>query len=232
MLTEVFNEMYPDLHRQLDKLVRIKARKLSRWMPVEDAEQEGRMAMLRALKHYDCNKSNGSLECFVGACLDNAFRALYAKCVAQRRMPRAPVEDAGAYTLVPTPPTSLDSGGFEGFPATCVSTSQLPTPETALAEREELGAIRVTLCEIRETLTQREAAVLELMMDPPAEAEDGGRATNIGIARYMGLTKNQVDYAVLKVRRAIVEQVRAGAFSPSVTEAVARSGAKWQSDDN
>ena len=227
MLNEVFNEMYPDLHHQLDRLVRMKARKLARYMPVEDAEQEGRMAMVRALKAYDCNKANGSLECFVGACLDNAFRAVYAKCVAQRRMPRVAIQDGEGYTLRPTQPSSLDAMNAEEVFPSCV-----PSPESGVADMQESSNIRSTLCEIRETLTQREASVLTLMMDPPPEVEDGGRATNIGIARYMGLTKNQVDYAVQKVRRAILERVHAGAFSPEVTEAVARSGAKWRSVDS
>lgn len=217
------NELYPDLHSQLDKLVRMKARKLARYMPVEDAEQEGRMAMLRALKSYDINKSNGDLERYVGRCLDNAFRALYSRCVAQRRMPRVAVQTHEGYVLAPLAPASLDDHDHPS----CVM-----DPEAALGDHQECEVIHLTLCEIKSTLNQREAAVLSLMMDPPPEVESDGRATNIGIARYMGLTKNQVDYAIQKVRRVIMERVAAGAFSPAVTAAVARSGLKWASDDS
>ena len=214
-------EMYPDLHRQLDGLVRRKARKLVKWMPLDDAIQEGRIALWRALHSYDAAKSNGDLERYVGTCLDNAYRALYARSTAQRRMPRTSSQNEdGSFDQRPVRPASFDA----------LSDGDVPTvfsqdPEALVADIENTEAIRVSLSHVWGTLNEREQEVLECMVWPTDDViTDGERTPNVEIARVLGLTKNQVDYAIQKIRMAVLSEVTRGGFSPVVRDAVASTG--------
>jgi len=82
------------------------------------------------------------------------------------------------------------------------------TPEDAIYDAESLERVQSIIKQAKQQLGDREARIIDLKLDPPqelVEIDDAGRdfggIKNSSVARFLGLTKNQVDHSMWKIRK-------------------------------
>lgn len=104
---------YPAAEREMLPLIKRKSGKILAWAPYiefDDAVQEGRLALLRALMNFDSAYPDTTLKKYVSKTLDNCYKDMFYRAVAQMRMPRVPVRDMdGEWRIKSVAPYSLDT---------------------------------------------------------------------------------------------------------------------------
>lgn len=214
------NEMYRDIERRMMPMIRRKAARFRGHQDMDDAIQEARIVLFKALQSYDYNRQP-DLERFVGVCLNNAFAGQFSKDTAQRRMPRRTVNNGdGTHSLIPMPPvTFVDE--YE------VSAGGGGSPELSSLHKESEGVIGSIVDDAIKTLGEREQAVLLCFVSPPPEIdlvpEDPG--FNLAVAEYLGINKNMLDWSLHRVRQTLLKTMRQGEFEGHVGQRV--SGPDW-----
>lgn len=226
---------YPKHERDLLPVIRRKAGCITRWstyMDVDDAIQEGRITLLRCLTNYDEQKADGNLKKYVAKALDNTYADMFWRAVAQCRMPRGYVRDAdGGWAQVKAPPMSLDQmlaaadGDHSRRGHQAALDSGDPTPEDEVVAThldEEARRFRMKLLNI---LSGRDKEVFENKFNPSTALlkacdnlgyeidEDNPEVPNIAVAKYMGISKNQVDHCLYKIRQAFKQLAKDADFS-------------------
>lgn len=243
----LLREMYPECEREMLPYMRFKARRLRsvHYLDEADAIQEGRIALLSALVKYDMNRCEGSLKRYVGVALDNCYRDMLYKALAQARMPRGLVRDFdGNWRITPVAPMSLDqvlqwSDDLQAQYGDSLA-SPIPDPEF-IVERSTLEqeAQRFKM-KLMNRLKGREKDVFECKVNPSTELlkmcdnigieigcpDDDGETygievPNYAIAKFLGINKNQVDWCVYKIKGIFTRMARGVDFSElfgSITE--------------
>lgn len=210
----MLREMYPECEREMMPHMRFKARRLRSVAPYldeEDAIQEGRLALLSAMIRYDMNKCGGSLKRYAGFVLDNCYRDMFYKVLAQVRMPRGLVRDMdGEWRLTPVAPMSLD----EMLEMDREPDGDWMDPEEAACRSALESEAQRFKMKMMNSLKGRVKAVFECKMHPSTSllkmcdnmgielggGEQGVEIPNYAIANYLDLTKNQVDWCVHKIK--------------------------------
>ncbi len=212
---------YAEADRKYIGLIKTKA---SKWSsrgagPFDDLVQEGRCELAKAITSYD--SSRGPLIKYLGVILDNRYRTLRAAALAQIRTPHIWEKDldTGRWERVPSSPTPLsayDNGdnnhmdllvGHHRAAQDALSTNRNADVESV--EREDRACLAKWKRILENRLSDRQRQVYQCIARPsPAlsalvrnmTGEEGGPATIPHIAVHLGLTKNQVDYALHGVR--------------------------------
>jgi hypothetical protein len=205
------HEVYQDLERRLYPMIKRRALHLRRMVPtidLEDAIQEGRLALLSCLEHYDCNKSNFSLERYVWRVLRNTYAMMASEAHAQCRMPRVAVRQLnGDWETESKSPLS-----FNEF-IQCDERDEREVPEIAVLANERVAVVQRLVKRIEDRLDYRDLEVFELMIDPPESflcmiaEQDGPEApmSNLHMASWVGCSKNQVDWSIVQIRLAFAD---------------------------
>lgn len=204
------NRMYREIEESFMPMIRRKAARLTAVMPVDDAIQEGRMTLLRALEEYE-PAVESDLTRFVSVCLNNAFNTLYRKETAQRRMPR--VFDRGTKASTPVRPDELDESVVNGLES---------TPEELLSYRESEGIVASVATAIEGSLSLRDRLVMWAFVSPPPGLPDP--PTNQQVAEYLDINKNALDWSLHKIRKAMLAELRSGRASKSFLAMVTGHG--------
>lgn len=196
-------------------------------LSVEDAVQEGRLALVAALRSYDYNRSRGGIYNYVRKSVERAMLGLLYKATSRGRMPAIPVVDeaTGEIRLVRRWPTLLEPGVMENLP----ELAEL-TPERGAEEAEMVGRLQVLKMRLVNSLSTREQAIFSCFAHPTDEFSTFLRnvgaeeITNVEIAKFLGMSKNSVDWSIHKIKHAFTKLAEAE-FS-DVIEVAVQEG-KW-----
>jgi RNA polymerase sigma factor (sigma-70 family) len=215
----------------------------------DDAFQEARMALWEAFQGYDYNKSRGGVFRFARAAVHNAFCALLYKATTQTRTPHTVYEDETGRTHVAKHRlASLDDISLGSTPQVYPSPEQgAQTQEIgarvrvlrmrlyrSLTERER----KIFRCKAQPSerfmlflrnvggsgLTRRKFVVpgryASASKRPREVGQMSAEPTNPQIAKFLGITKNAVDWSLHRIRRRFVELAELPEFSGLVEEIV------------
>jgi hypothetical protein len=228
--------LYDEIEPKIMPIIRRKAYRYSRGgtLELEDAIQEGRLAIAQALASYDYNRAHGKIEGYVNVVLDYTYRELLHKAFSKGRMPRTAYydNDTGNYVSVPSAPLSLNESGDWA--------KAEPEPDQVeLDEREQL--LRVFKMKMMfiiggksdRAISTRGQIVFQCLTNPPPDllktiANEGGDPTQTpgpkDIAKYMGCDKNVVDFEMWKIWRLQTELMESPEFSELFGDLVGRKG--------
>ena len=235
-LTEAIKELYPDVERRVLPVIKNRAKRLRGIsdMDVDDAIQEARVALLKAMARFDFNASDGDFAPYMSVVVVNTCRALYAKSRQARRMPRAPSYGRDGWELVPTGLLSIDGNPSEGNDRhrLLAPMDAEPLVDSSMEFRESAMRVSSFRRAMEEQLGEREQQVLRCRIDPPSalvdqiegEGGDASRPSNIDIGKYLGLNKNQMDWAFYKIRNVFTEVASQVRFSDVFADLVKGTG--------
>jgi RNA polymerase sigma factor (sigma-70 family) len=203
-----FDSIFKDVLAVVDPIIWSEAKRFLRSLSaglalsLDDIVQEGRIALMGALPHYDYDKSRGGIRSFVRRTVRNAFCALNYAARAQRRQPRTVVEDEdGTQRHVRLPVESIEASEGRIDPE---DAGEGPEQLAIIGEMEE--RINVLRLRLLVELDDRERAVFECQALPSDEflswlsGQNIQRPTIEVIGWYLGLTKNEVDWSVKKIK--------------------------------
>jgi len=242
---------YPAAEREMLPAINWKAARLRRMAPYiefDDAVQEGRLALLRALMNFDSGYPDASLKKYVSKTLDNCYKDMFYRAVAQMRMPRVPVRGVdGEWNLRAVVPASLDSMmdtdcGYIYEPATSE-----PDPEDILRSSQLDSEARRFKMKLLNMLAPKDKEVFQAKFNPPIELlimcenldieirksiADGEHDAdqfdieipNEAIEAYLDVTKNQVDWSMFKIKDAFSQLVKDIDFSDLFGDIVGSKG--------
>lgn len=188
-------------------LIHIKANRLLERQPSLDFDeliQIGRCILMVCLQTFD--KSRGKpLHVYFGYVLDNIYRDHVANIYSPTRCPRGWVREDVGWTSKPMPAVFTDAMMLDEV----VGDDDVHANVEA-REEDERRAIR--LSQLKQKLKPHQRRVLDALIEPTREVfsiarmEQGNYHFNkTHIAKALGMTHPQVEYAVAQIRRAVVE---------------------------
>jgi len=219
---------WPLIEAEMLPIIEAKARRIERFIPgsyfdFEDAVQEGRMTLLKAMLRYD--EVEGELSRYVSSAINNSYKTMLYKMLTQRRTPRAFVKESGGWTEVMYSPVPVFD--FE----TVKGESENPETSSRNAEVEE--QLRIFNLKMLNTLKGKTKQVFECMVNPDCaflsmikSEEDGDidNPTRKQIASYLGLDHNAVSWCVKKIKIQFTKMVRKKSFNELFGNLVNTSG--------
>lgn len=239
--TPQLNEMYTDCEREVLPVILNKARGIERWAPHvgrEDAIQEGRITLLRCLISYDINKAQGDLRRYVARALDNTFRDMFWRAVAQCRMPHGYVRDYdGEWKKTRMPVLSLDQmlaveDGLHVYepeepgpdPADILNSSHLDE-EARRFKMKMLNMLTGRDKDVFETKFSPSTAVLKMCDNLGYNIDDDNPdVPNVVVAKHLKVSKNKVDHSMYKIRRAFIQLCKDVDFSDLFGDVILTKG--------
>jgi hypothetical protein len=230
----VINEVYPEIERKLYPYIWKRSKRISSMLPgieLDDAIQEGRLALLSALAKFDFNKNKGKLESYVGRVLINTYHCMVYEALTQSKVPHVMAQDEhGNWVKRPRFPISLDAMLSPDDDEVC---SFEPKDEKWVSPVQEIVHHQLKLdvgkftMKMYNTLTGIEREVFRCKVHPPTELlrmlynddvefvykddsgkyvlEPGFQVTNRQIAKWLPIDKNAVDWAMHKVKKLFTE---------------------------
>jgi hypothetical protein len=187
-------------------------------MTYAEAMQEARYGLMLALRKYDYNDSKGGIFNFVKVAVRRHFLKAWGVHKTQARRPHVQVtRDDGKKVSVPVPfadhnvKGTLKSG--VGHTADFMDTLAAPmacTPDATLMSADAESTASAFQLALANALSERDRQVLLCKYDPPRalrmmmldDLVDEPTIPLIG--RYLGLSKNEVDWALRRIREAAV----------------------------
>jgi len=203
-------DLYPELEASLRPTMLQMAQQFapSLGMDVDDAMQEARIAIHLAFQSYDYNRSHGGIRAFARQVIKHTFCGLAYAAATRARCPHTVyTDDSGQSQVVKHRKLAsledlLESGGLQ-WPLSmeCEAEAELDTHRIA----DRLMVLRMRLYN---QLGPQEQQVFRLKARPPEAflvflrniGVDAADVNHKHIARYLGTTKNSVDYSLLKIR--------------------------------
>ncbi len=213
------HELYQDIERECMPIIRSAASSFARKLGVgvEDAIQDGRLALLIALKEYDYNASKGGIYNYARTAVKNAMCGLLYAATTKGRCPHFVIEEDGEPKTVRNYPEVM--GDFNAF------ANDAPDPEALAVESEVAEKLRELKMQLMNKLNQRQLDVFACLFHHKVEFEMFLRnraesdVTHELIAEFLDVTKNSVDWSVHQIKRhftALVEDK----FSDIIQEAI------------
>jgi len=230
-------DMEQDLYGQVESLVipiiESNAKKFHRQlnMTLDEARQEARIGLMLALREYDYNASRGGIYNYAAKAVRRHFLKVWAAFRTQSRHPHMVVIQDGKKKAVPVafaePDPWIEGDFMDALPGL------LGPPEAPLLLREGEDTARRLRAALEGSLSDRDRAVLECKIDPPRGLrmlmceECATEPTIQLIGRYLGLSKNAVDWALRRIREVTADLV-AEEFSELSSLAVVQGYAERQ----
>lgn len=204
-----------EIYRKAEALVRpileSNAKRFARQLDMTYAEalQEARYGLALALREYNYNASKGGIFNFVKTSVRRHFLKAWAVHGTQGRRPHVQVtDDEGKRTSLPVPfvepPVRAQGDFMDSFE------SVLLAPDAMLIESEASVTTSAFQTALENALSDRDRDVLRCKCDPPRglrmlmldDLLDEPTIPLIG--RYLGLSKNEVDWALRRIREAAI----------------------------
>lgn len=217
---ETMRDMFPELEASLRPIMTQMAQQFAPLlgMDMDDALQEARLAIHIAFQSYDYNRSHGGIRAFARQAIKNTFCGLAYAAATRARCPHTVYVDGSGNAQVAkhrrlaSLEDLLELGDWV-LPldaVDCDAEAELDSHRIA----DRLGVLRLRLYK---QLEPQERAVFRIKAQPPEAflvflrniGVDVSDITNKHIARWLGVTKNSVDYSLLKIRgafRALAER--------------------------
>lgn len=239
---QVDHDLYNDIERELMPIIRSAARRFAPGLGigVEDAVQEGRLALMLALNGYDYNLSKGGIYNFARRAVRNAMCGLLYSATTLSRCPRVVMEEGGELVVVKMWPTLMDAPELH-------PDNDAKTPEEMVIESEFTDKLRVLRMRLVNRLNPFQRKVLgcisrnNIRFETFLRNRDEPEATHALIGEWLGMglgtieegkpnsfdrqkQKNAVDWAVHKIKRHFTILME-DEFSDIVEEAI--QAGKW-----
>jgi RNA polymerase sigma factor (sigma-70 family) len=239
------NAIYQEVEKMVTPILEGNARRFRRQLGMTDEEamQEARFGLMLALRKYDYNDSRGGFYNFVSIAVRRHFLRTLAGARTQSRQPHLRVVDeAGKRVILRLPfaePKPLPSGqirsrtsgqiNFDSLPADFMDTIEAPmsAPDASLMEADRERAATAFQAALENALSERDRRVLRCKSDPPRGLrmlmldELATEPTIPMIGEFLGLSKNEVDWALRRIREAALELI-ARDFSDLTDSAIVR----------
>jgi len=230
----IINEVYPEIERRVFPYIKQRSRRIAHMLPgieLDDAIQEGRLALLSALAKFDFNKNKGKLESYVGRVLINTYHCMVYESLTQSKVPHVMAKDEnGNWVKRPRFPISLDAMLAPTDDEVCPyepPDEKWVSPEQEITHHQLRSDVGKFTMKMYNKLTGTERLVFRCKVHPPAEMldmlytegvefvyrdeggelalEPGFQVTNRQIAKYIKIDKNAVDWAMHKVKKLFTE---------------------------
>ena len=241
---ESVHQLYPELERELSPMMLKLARQFapSLGISVDDALQEARIAVVRSFEGYDYERAHGGIHGFGRTCIKRAFLALLYQATTRTRNPHTIYTDEDGETQVAKHRfASLDqlmdgeygALGSSDRPHFQPCSDSLPPDEDCDGERVA-RAVRQLSVRLMRSLGERERSVLRCKALPPESfaiflrniGVDANEVTNIHIGRFLGLSKNSVDWSLHKIRGQFVKMSEESPEFSGLIKELVREG-RW-----
>jgi len=249
---EELNALYSKVEKRVLPTLKRKAHRISSIIPsidYEDALQDGKLAVLHALSKYNPEKSpTGGWEPYVGKVVVNAYKNMVYEALTQSRVPRVRDEDG---ILHIRHPFSLD-GAYckEGQLGSCNRYEPVDTSasqEDLMAWSQVKDDVRCFTMKMYNKLDELELEIFKCMVHPSEDLlemmyldgfegvyksdgllslEEGVQVTSAVIRKYLGITKNKIDWALYKIKGAFMRLAKYDDEFSDVFEGML-DGRKW-----
>jgi len=219
------DRVYFTVEKMVRPILRSNAKRFARQlgMSVDDAMQEARCALMQALTKYDYNRARGGIFLFMKEVIRNHFLKLAAQDRTRQRRPHLKTrDDKGKRVTLRLPQPGGPPKDFllvEGAPADLMDLFESGGVNALLMheiERPDVSVVRAELAQrteafrlaLEDALKYRDREVLRCKTDPPRGLrmlmiEDLAQEPTIYmIGTYLGLSKNEVDWAFRRIREA------------------------------
>lgn len=218
--------IYREVEQLVAPIMRSNARRFAAQlgMSLEDAMQEARLGLIAALRRYDYNNARGGIYNFVKTAIRRHFLKLWAVHSAQARSPHVHTVNAEGKRV------AVYAGYVRGDELDFMDTfeSHFPSPDTDIEETDGQRALDAFLAALEGALKERDREVLRCKCNPPLGLrmlmieELTEEPTIPLIGRHLGLSKNEVDWALKRIRAA-ASKILASEFSELADLAIVRS---------
>lgn len=217
------NDAYQDaIYKEVEAMVlpilRANARRFARQLGLshDEAMQEARYGLLLGLQRYDYNDSKGGIYNFVKTVVRRHFLKVWAEYRAQSRRPHLQIIDEnGKRVCLPGKfyrdrPRARNDRRTKPRSSDFLDTleSSIPAPDAVIMELESGLRARTFQEALGQVLSERDRQVLECKCDPPRGLrmimldELATEPTIPMIGQFLGLSKNEIDWALRRIRDA------------------------------
>ncbi len=233
--------IYRNVETMVKPILESNAKRFARQLDMTFAEalQEARYGLMLALRKYDYNDSRGGIFNFAKTAVRRHFLKVWAVQSAQSRRPHVHVvQDDGSRCTLPVPfldqgkhynvPKSLSAHQYSPVDFMDSFESTLSRPDAPIVEKEVSDTATAFRSALEHSLSDRDRDVLRCKIDPPRGLvmlmldELAVEPTIPLIGRYLNLSKNEVDWAIRRIRDAALELVTRD-FSDLADLAIVRS---------
>jgi RNA polymerase sigma factor (sigma-70 family) len=191
-------------------------------MTVDEARQEARYGLMEALREYNYNSARGGIYNYVKTAVRRHFLKLWATARAQKRRPHVfTIDDkTGRRVAKPVPFVDHSARPDSDFMDTLMSpTDQFPAADVLIEQADRRRASVAFMKALEASLAPRDLEVLRCKYDPPRGLrmlmldELAIEPTIPLIGKYLQLSKNEVDWALRRIREKALELLVAEEFS-------------------
>lgn len=204
-IPQAFNELFKDVERAMLPFMRSRVQRY-KGMDVDDAIQEARIALMKAMSKYDFDKASGKLVPYMREVVANTYRASIAKALSQKSCPRVAVRGEHGWVKAPQMPMSYEALMEARAPIERGREEDAAEHQLDVAQREAL--MEQFKRALFKKLSTREQDVLRCRLAPPEALEElagEDEIKNVHIAEHLGLDKSKIDWALYKIRNVFTE---------------------------
>lgn len=193
----MYKDIFPELQEHLSSVIHAHALRLSKTigLHMEDSLQEARVALFTGMQGYDYNK--GTLKSYANTILRYTFVSMVTAFRAQKRVPHAmQVDDDGNVVVVKR---------SRLLPLDEMNEPAVMDEGLQVLMRGQSASRSVFLHRLSLALTTRERAVFNCIYVPSYGfarylMNTSQEFSHASAGRYLGLTKNAIDYCSLGIR--------------------------------
>lgn len=227
--------IFHEVEELAKKIIESNARRFANQlgMGLDEARQEARIGLMGAMRMYDYNAARGGIYNFMSKAVRRHFLKLWATARTQRRRPHVP----GAYVLDKRGKRVALPAGFAehttthagDFMDTMAAPMQWATPDAGLEAADTDRTLTAFMEALEAGLAPRDLEVLRCKFEPPRGLkmlmldELAPEPTIPLIGRYLKLSKNEVDWALRRIREKALELLLTKEFSEVGENSVLRS---------
>lgn len=212
--------IYREVEAMVFPILRANARRFMRQLGLsyEEALQEARYGLLLGLQRYNYNDSKGGIYNYVKMVVWRHFLKVWAEHRAQARRPHLQIVDEdGKRVCLPIPFAQQRpphrGGVTNGQDFLDTLESELAGPDAEIIASEGDARARAFQQALAGALSERDRRVLQCKCEPPRGLrmlmldELASEPTIPMIGKYLGLSKNEIDWALRRIRDAAINLI-------------------------
>lgn len=221
------DDLFEQVLEMVRPIVESNARRFRKQLELtpDEAVQEARIGLMLALRKYDYNHSRGGIYNFAALSVRRHMLKKLHRHRAQRRTAHVAVVEDGERRVIRMLPDSNQTG--TEFVESCRGATVSPDRVRELSD--ELACAERFRGRLAGSLGPRERSVLACKTNPPMGlqmlmVDDGEEEPTIPmIGAFLGLTKNQTDWAVRAIKREAFRLIGKEEFSGMGESLIVRS---------
>lgn len=217
--------IYRQVEEMVKPIVESNARRFAQQlgMTIDEARQEARYGLMEALREYNYNSARGGIYNYVKTAVRRHFLKLWATARAQKRRPHVfTIDDKTGRRVAKAVPFADHSTRPDDadFMDTLVSPiDQFPAADVLIEQEDRRLASLAFMKALEDALAPRDLEVLRCKYNPPRGLrmlmldELAIEPTIPLIGKHLHLSKNEVDWALRRIREKALELLVAEEFS-------------------